>query len=168
MNIFLSGTYLSTFFSTTPLFSLVDLYFTWIIISPPLIKPFSSQSRFFNLLYKGEPSPHFRHPLLCYRYATGLESNFEEGVLNTKAFVENFYLLVSFSLAPMAFIMRFYHCTFILVQSHICFHRLDLAFIDQILFSQTRYCIFIIQISLHLHFHVYLMIMETSTLAFSL
>ena len=79
------GLYLSTLFSTTPLFSLVDLYFTWIIISPPLIKSFSSQSRLSNFLYKGEPSPHFRHSLLCSRYAAGLERNFE-GVLNTKAF----------------------------------------------------------------------------------
>ena len=86
MHIFLSGTYLSTFFSTTLLFSLVDVYFTWIIISPPLIKSFSSQYRSSNFLYKGETSPHFRHPLLCYRYAVGLESDFEEGFLNTKAF----------------------------------------------------------------------------------
>ena len=117
MHIFLSGTYLyplSTFFSTTPLFSLVDLYFTWIIISPPLINSFSSQSRSSNLLYKEEPSPHFGQPFLCYCYTTGLESDFER-VLNAKAFVENFYLLVSFSLSPMAFIMGFYHCIFILI-----------------------------------------------------
>ena len=119
MHIFLSGTYLyplSTFFSTTPLFSLVDLYFTWIIIPPPLIKSFSSQSRFSNLLYKGETFPHFRdtHYYVIVMLQVWREI-FEEEVLNTKAFVENFYLLVSFSLAPMAFIMGFYHCIFILV-----------------------------------------------------
>ena len=132
MHIFLSGTYLSTFFSTTPLFSLVDLYFTCIIISPPLIKSFSSQSRSSNFLYKGEPSPHFRIHDQAIVMLQDWRANFE-GVLNAKAFVENLYLLVSFSLSPMAFIMGFYHCICLLVQSHIFSHRLDLASIDQIL-----------------------------------
>ena len=87
MHISLSGTYpLSTFFSTTLLFSLVDLYFTWIIISPPLIKYFSSQSRSSNLLYKGDPSPHFRTHYYAIVMLQDWRANFEEGVLNAKAF----------------------------------------------------------------------------------
>ena len=53
------------------------------------------------------------HPLLCYCYAAGLESDFWRS-LNTKAFVENFYLLVFFSHASMASIMRFHPCICIL------------------------------------------------------
>ena len=37
-------------------------------------------------LYKGEPSPHFIDPLLCYCYAVGLESDFWRRSLSIKYF----------------------------------------------------------------------------------
>ena len=121
MHIFPSGIPFNFF----PIFSLVDLYFTRITLSPPLIKSFYllilivhsiipywlwEASHLHTWLYK-EPSPsHFDiqiymviaiHTLYAIVMLQVWRAIFGERVWILKLFVENFYLLVFSSHASM-------------------------------------------------------------------
>ena len=136
MYIFISGIPFNYFL----IFSLVDLYFTRITLSPPLIKSFCLLILIVHSIipyWLWEASHlhtyYIRSPLLLiliYRYTWWLHTHihtlyvivmlqvwraiFGGGVWALKLIVENFYLLVFFSHASMAFIIMFHPCIFIL------------------------------------------------------
>ena len=156
MHIFLSGIPFNSFH----ILSLVNLYFTRIILSPPLIKSFCLLIQVIQSSFKGEPSPHFLHLRLCYCYAAGLESDFWRS-LSIKAFCGE--LLSSCLL--LSCIYGFHHHDpslhfYISLESYLFSYCIVIPFIDQIsflslLFFLALLCIFIIQIILHLYLHVY-------------